>query len=342
MNLGFRIEKTVRFGMICVALLAGTGRGAAVGNYVSHTQNGNQIDFSTGGNQKVRIYVCTPGIVRVSLDDRGTFSSKRDVLGMEDVNRTWPEVSPLTVTDASESVVIATSALKITVQKSPFRISYATADGTALTADAAAMQSTGSSSGTPAFTFTQREDEHYFGWGAAFEQFRRGYHEIDNKNQTYSTRRSTACYMYSTGGYGMWFLFAEPYPNGSSWGDISNPTNGTGFDLRGTSAKYWMNPSTSPGNGGLMDYASYFFILGDTWKEAMTGYTLVSGRPPRLGKKFYGIMRDMYFRSGTTIDKFKGWADMFRTNRFNMDWVRMDNFFDWTNLGFLPSVRNSG
>jgi alpha-glucosidase (family GH31 glycosyl hydrolase) len=338
------LKSVARSGFCCLALSAGASFGAAVGNYVSHVQTGNQIDFTTGTTQKVRIYVCTPGIVRVSLDDRGTFTSTRDVLGMDDVNRTWDPVSSLTVTDATPgttgSVVISTSELKVTVQKAPFRISYAKADGTALTADAAAMQSTGSSSGNPTFTFTQGTNEHYFGWGLAFEQFRMGYHQIDNKNQTYSFRRSTACYMYSTGGYGLWFLFAEPYPNASAWGEITNPTTGTGFDLRGTTAKYWMNPSTSPANGGLMEYASYFFIMGN-WKEAMTGYTLVSGRPPRLGKKFYGIMRDMYFRSGTTVNTMRGWADMFRENRFNMDWVRMDNFFDWTNLGYLPTVPNS-
>jgi alpha-glucosidase len=332
-----------RAAVYCAALLAGMSYGAPVGNYASHEQKENQIDFGTGGSQKVRIYVCTPEIIRVSLDDRGTFDSKRDVLGMDDVNRTWPAVSPLTVTDetpgTSGKVLIATSALTITVQKSPFRISYAKADGTALTADAAAMQSTGSSSSTPAFTFTQAASEHYFGWGAAFEQFRQGYHKIDNKNQTYSTRRSTACYMYSTGGYGMWFLFAEPYPRNSAWGDISNPTTGTGFDLRGSTAKYWMNASTAPANGGLMEYASYFFFLGN-WKEAMSRYTLVSGRPPKLGKKWYGIMRDMYFRSPTSIATFKDWADMFRSNRFNMDWIRMDNFFDWTNLGYTTPPGN--
>jgi alpha-glucosidase (family GH31 glycosyl hydrolase) len=341
---GSFLKNVKRLGYCYLALFASASLGTPVGNYVSHIQTGNQIDFSTGTTQKVRVYVCTPTIVRVSLDDRGTFTSTRDVLGMDDVNRTWPEVTPLTVTDAtpgtSGSVVISTSALTITVEKSPFRISFAKADGTALTRDAAAMQSKGSSSGTPTFTFSQGTNEHYFGWGLAFEQFRKGYHNIDHKNQTYSYRRSTACYMYSTGGYGLWFLFAEPYPNTAALGEITNPTTGTGFDLRGTTAKYWMDPSTAPANGGLMDYASYFFILGD-WKEAMNGYTLVSGKPPRLGKKYYGIMRDMYFRSGTTVSTMRGWADMFRTNRFNMDLVRMDNFFDWTNLGYLPNVPNS-
>jgi alpha-glucosidase (family GH31 glycosyl hydrolase) len=338
-------------GFLFIAMLFTAGFGAAVGNYQSHgyvANSSNQIDsnhieFKTGTTQKVRIYVCTPSIVRVSLDDRGTFTSTKDVLGMDDVNRTWPLVTGLTVTDAtpgtSGSVVIATSALKITVAKSPFRISYAKADGTALTADAAAMQSAGTSQSVPTFTFTQGVNEHYFGWGLAFEQFRTGYHKIDHKNQTYSTRRGTACYMYSTGGYGMFFLFAEPVPPASQWGSISNPTTGTGFDLRGATAKYWMNATNDYDFGGAMEYASFYFIAGN-WKEAMTGYTDVSGKPPRLGKKYYGIMRDLYYPAGTSIATFTGWIDMFRSNRFNMDWVRMDNFFDWTNLGYATPPGN--
>ena len=335
-----------RICLLCSAALFTAGFSEPVGNYVSHTQTGNQIDF-TVSNGKVRIYVCTPGIARVSFDTRttGTFTSTKDVLGMDDVNRTWPDVAGLTVTDAtpgtSGTVEIKTSAMTIKVAKNPFRITYCKADGTTLTADAAAMNSNGSSQGAPTFTFTQAASEHYFGWGLAFEQFRSGYHKADNKGSTYSTRRSTACYMYSTGGFGMWFLFAEPWPNASAWGDITNPTQGTGFDLRGSTAKYWMNSSTLPANGGLMEYASYFIFVGN-WKEAMSGYTEVSGRPPKLGKKWYGYMRDLYYKSGTSVATFKSWADMYRKERFNMDWVRMDNFFDWTNLGYLPNVPNSG
>ncbi|MBN1757763.1 MAG: DUF4968 domain-containing protein [Chitinispirillaceae bacterium] len=340
--------KAARYARMALLTLVPAVFAGNVGNYTAHewTPGSNQIDFSTGGTQKVRIYVCSPEIIRVSIDDRGLFTSERDVLGMEDVNREWPAVEGLTVTDetpgATGTITIATSALNVKVQKTPFRISYFKTDGTFLTADTlTGMNSTGSAANKPTFIFTQTPEEHYFGWGLAFQQFRTGYHEIDHKGETFSIRRSTACYMYSTGGYGMWFMFAEPYPNSSAWGDISNPTTGTGFDLRGKTAKYWMNPSTDPANGGMMEYASYYFLLGN-WKQAMSNYTLVSGRPPRLGKKFYGIFRDMYFRSGTTVETFRSWKDMFRQNRFNIDWIRMDNFFDWTNLGYLPTVPNPG
>jgi alpha-glucosidase (family GH31 glycosyl hydrolase) len=332
--------------MLCMVSFFSAAYGDMVGNYVSHTHNGNQIDF-TVANGKVRIYICTPNIARVSFDTRatGTFTSTRDILGMDDVNRTWPDVAGLAVADSTPgttgTVEIKTSAMTIRVAKNPFRISYYKADGTSITNEAAAMNSNGASQGSPTFTFTQGTNEHYFGWGLAFEQYRSGYHKADNKGSTYSTRRSTALYMYSTGGYGIWLLFAEPWPNASQWGDITNPTQGCGFDLRGATAKYWMNSSTDPANGGTMEYASYFIFVGN-WKEAMSGYTEVSGRPPKLGKKWYGYMRDLYYKAGTSVTTFKGWADMYRKERFNMDWVRMDNFFDWTNLGYLPSVPNSG
>jgi alpha-glucosidase (family GH31 glycosyl hydrolase) len=322
-----------------LATLCSKSFSVAVGNYSSHTQTGNQIDI-TVSNGKVRVYVCKPNIMRVSWDAQGTFTSTQDVLGMPDLNRTdWAAVNP-TVTDGANALEISTSALKMSIAKNPFRISYYKAGGTTpLLADAAAMNDAGASASSPAFTFTQSESEHFFGWGLGFQWFRVAdagfYFSLDNKGQTYSKRRQTADYMYSTDGYGLFFLFAEPYPSSSAWGSISNGDPAAGFNLKDNTQKYWMSPSV------VMDYASYYFILGD-WKTAMSGYTEVAGRPPRLGKKFYGIMRDMYFRSGTTVNTMKSWADMFRQNRFNMDWVRMDNFFDWTNLGYLPNVPNSG
>ncbi|MBN1130727.1 MAG: DUF4968 domain-containing protein, partial [Chitinispirillaceae bacterium] len=256
----------------------------------------------------------------------------------------WPAVT-FTVDSTSDSavVIIRTAELTVRVQKAPFRISFYKADGTYLTGDAAAMESAGTRDTMPAFTFTQRPDEHYFGWGLAMPWFKGSYREIDNKGKKIGHRSETACYMYSTGGYGLWLLFAEPAPSGSVWSPMSSwwSSTGAGFNLEGATAKYWMNPSSDYSFGGPMEYASYFFFSG-TWKEAMSSYTLISGRPPRLNKKYYGIMRGLYYRSGTTITTMRGWADMFRTSRFNMDWVRMDNFFDWTNLGYLPEVPNPG
>ncbi|MBN2037989.1 MAG: DUF4968 domain-containing protein [Chitinispirillaceae bacterium] len=330
-----------RLWLFIAAMLFSLGFSQAVGTYSSHTQNGNQIDI-TVSNGVVRVYVCEPGIVRVSFDTRSSsrFSSSQDVLGMADLNRTWPAVSGVTVTNGTSALEITTSALRMSIAKSPFRISYYKAgSSTPLVSDAAAMNNRGSSSGSPTFTFTQGSSEHFFGWGKAFQWFRCNdggfYFSLDNKNQSYAKRRSTGAYMYSTGGYGLFFLFGEPWPNQSQWGSISLGAVGIGYDLRGSTQKYWMNSEY------VMNYSSYFFILGD-WKTAISGYTKVSGRPPKLGKKFYGIMRDMYYRSGTTINTMRGWADMFRNNRFNMDWVRFDNFFDWTNLGYLPNVPNRG
>ncbi|MBN1308620.1 MAG: DUF4968 domain-containing protein [Chitinispirillaceae bacterium] len=334
MNRKSLFKRVVRRSLCCAALMSGVSYGAAIGTYQSHVQSGNQIDI-TVSNGKLRIYVCDTNIVRVSFDTRGTFASNQDVLGMEDVNRTWPAVAGLTVTDGTSALDITTPSLRVSVAKNPIRISYyRIGNSTPLTAETGAMNSSGT-----VVTFTQGADEHFFGWGTAFQWFRvqdNGfYFSLDNKGQRYAKCRETACYMYSTGGYGLFFLFAEPNPSQSQWGPISAGDPGAGFDLTGSTQKYSMSPRMG------MDYASYFFIAGD-WKTAMTGYTLVSGRPPRLGKKFYGIMRDMYFHSGTSVATMKGWADMFRNNKFNMDWVRMDNFFDWTNLGYLPSVPNPG
>ncbi len=340
-----------RMVFLCAMLLFTLGYSAAVGTYTTHTVSGNTINF-TVTNGAVRIIVCTPSMVRVSFDTRGpTFTATDDVLSMADVNQTWTGTTP-TVTDPTPGLTgnirIATSAMVVNVAKNPFLLTYYKADGTTeITHETQPMNSNGSSTGTPAVCFVQTAAEHYYGWGAAFEYLRGTYRSIDNKAHEYHTRRSMALYMYSTGpsstaqGYGIWLLFCEPYPSASAWGDITNPTQGCGFDLTGATAKFYMNPNSEDSYTAPMDYLSYYFCAGD-WKTAMSNYTLASTRPPRLGKKFYGMMRDMYFHNNAPDNCGSGcirpWIDMFRSNHFNMDWIRMDNFQDWTSL----SLANAG
>ncbi len=309
-----------------------------VNMYMSHSVNGNAVDFTCGAGQSVRIYVCRPNIVRVSFDTRttGKFTSARDVLGMADINRAWDPVS-YTADDSGTYVLIRTSALKIHVQKSPFRLTYYDSTGALITGEDASrgMAVNASTAANPAVQFTQKADEHYFGWGLTYAWLRDGGSvKIDNKGQTYAKRRSEGYYMYSTAGYGLFLLFAEPRPPQTGIGDIDGGAASAGFDLTGNYAKYWQSPSSQYGFGS-MEYLSYFFIAGD-WRTAISGYTEASGRPPIIGKKWYGIHRDCYLQTATTND-MRAWCNMFRQLRFPMDVIRMDNFFDWGNLGYLPS-----
>jgi hypothetical protein len=343
-------RKNLWVSFLCILpALTAASYGATIGTYTSHTQNANRVDI-TVSNGMLRIYFCDANIVRVSFDTRGTFSSTQDVLGMADVNRVWSDPG-VTVVDGTDTLSIATSSLKIRLRKTDsLRLSFfrMPAD-TLLTQDVAGMNSAGTSSALPVVTFAQGAGEHFYGWGDAFQWFRctdTGFFwSLDKKGYSYSrivsASRETACYMYSTGGYGLFFLFAEPYISGSP--PMPSYVSGAGYDLTGNTQKYFMSSRTSTTNsGGTMNYASYFLIAG-SWKTAMSGYTLLSGRPPRLGKKFYGIMRDMYFRNddGYTYTSISGWIDMFRSNRFNMDWVRMDNFEDWTALAYTPAAASA-
>jgi len=328
-----------RTGLLFTVLLFTLGYCTAVGTFSSYTQSGNQFNI-TVSNGQVRIYVVDANTVRVSWDATGTFTSTDDVLGMNDVNRTFPAVSPLTVTDGAAQLDIATSALTCRVQKNPFRIYWLNTSGTELTHDAAAMDDAGSTQATPTFTFNSAAAEHYYGWGAGFEHFRNTGYGVDHKGITYALHRSMGHYMYSTGpaaglGYGVWPIFAEQYSYG--WGPISNPTPGSGYSISAGSgtARYWMSPNRT------VAYASYYFCKGD-WKTAMAGFTKVSGRSPRIGKKFYGIARDMYPGPGTPVafSRFDSWEQSIRAKKINMDWHKMDNFFDWTNLCSNPPATN--
>lgn len=312
-----------------------------VGNWMSTDASVvNTIDFACAGSQTVRIYVCAPNIARVSFDTRTTnkFTSTRDVLSMADINRSWPAVS-YTVDSTSDAaaVSIITSAMRIRVQKSPFRLTYYDSTGAQITGeDAARGMTVNSDSASPAVQFIQGADEHYFGWGLSYSWYRE-YQNIDNKGQSYSRKRSEAYYMYSTAGYGLFLLFAEPRPTSTSWADIANGVPAAGFNCTGNYVRYWQSPSTQYGFGP-MEYLSYFFIAGN-WRTAIDGYTQISGRPALIGKKWLGIHRDFYIYNIDYV-QMQRWATKIRAKRYPMDVVRFDHFFDWGNFGYLPSVAN--
>lgn len=331
-------------GFLFSVLLFTAAFSTAVGTYSSYVVSGNRVTVTTSTGP-VRIEFCDTNIARISFDPAGSFTSSQDVLGDADLNRTWPAVAGFSAVLNGTTLQIGTTALNVRLTATAgtaVRLSFYH-NGTLLTNQTAAMNHNGAA----AVTLAQATNEHFFGWGAGFQWFRPGdagfYFSLDNKGRSYSRPRSTAPYMYSTGpsansgGYGLFFMFAEPIAVGSQWGRISGGATGAGvsFNLAGSTQIY--------GNSSLaMNWLSHYFIAGN-WKQAIAGYTKISGRPPALGKKWYGIMRDMYFaRGAATYTTMRTWADMFRNNRFNMDWIRMDNFYDWSNLGYLPTVPNPG
>jgi alpha-glucosidase len=302
--------------------------GVDVGNYVSHSQNANVITINCDGSQKVRITVCTPLIVKVDFDPRGTFASSQDMLSADFTTKTWDPLPQPVVSDKGSSLEIETGKLRVTVQKSPLRIKYYDQLTSALITGDTDNRGMACGGGVkPWVQFSKRSDEHFFGWGMAMAWYWDGnMKKVDKTGLAYDRRYLEAPFMFSTGGYGIFCLFAVPKPNRTTSNAEGVGDNGPGFDLT-SNAAFWAQEDHP------MDYLSYYFIGGGDYRAVIDGYTQVSGRPAKIGKKWYGIWRDIYLFGGVSPDDMRSIADRWREGKFPMDNVRFDEFYDWGKLG---------
>jgi alpha-glucosidase (family GH31 glycosyl hydrolase) len=326
---------------VLAGALVALGYGAQVGDYVSHTTNGNMIVINTGGTQKVRITVCTPTIVRVEFDPRGTLTDNFDLLDADFMTKSWTPAQQPVVTDKGASMEIATGKLTVQVQKSPLRIKWIeTATGTTLTGEDNTRGMAVGSGENPWLQLTQRSEEHYFGWGEAYGWLKKGLAICDKKGYAVPTnevRGNEAPFMYSTSGYGIFVLFGAKETGGTT---LSVSDKSPSYDLRGGYAKY------QPAIDYVPNMLCYYFITGpsgsasvNNWREIIDGYTQITGKPQILGKKWYGIHRDVC-KIDLTVSDMQAICDGWRNGRFPMDVVRQDVDFDWGKLGYLPTVPN--
>ena len=334
------VRSVVRYAWcLCATLLGTLVYGTQVGDYVSHTVTGNAVVINTGGTQKVRITVCTPTIVRVEFDPRGTLSDNFDLLDADFMTKVWTPAQQPVVTDAGASITIETGKLTIQVQKSPLRIKYVeTASGKVLTGEDNSRGMAAGSGENPWLQFTQTASEHYFGWGEAYGWLKKGQKTCDKKGLAMPTtdiRGIEAPFMYSTGGYGVFVLFGAFDPNRTGTSSQKSPS----YDLTGNFAKY------QPASDYVPNMLGYYFIAGpsgsasvNNWREVMGNYTQITGTPQLLGKKWYGISRDVCLPNFHPASAMQTICDGWRNGRFPMDAVRWDQNYDWGNFGYLPTV----
>lgn len=343
MNVGF-VKRIFRnaVGLLSITLCT-WGYGTQVGDYVSHTTNGNMIVINSGGTQKVRITVCTPTIVRVEFDPRGTLTDNFELLDADFMTKTWTPAQQPVVTDKGTSIEIATGKLTIQVQKSPLRIKYVeTATSKVLTGEDNSRGMAVGGGENPWLQLAQTTEEHYFGWGEAYGWLKKGQKQCDKKGlamPTNEVRGTEAPFMYSTAGYGVFVLFGAKDIGRTTYGFTPNEKSPS-YDLRGSYAKYQPAPDYVPNMLG------YYFIAApsgssseNNWREIIDCYTQITGTPQILGKKWYGIHRDICKVDLSVTDMF-AIADGWRNGRFPMDVVRQDLNWDWGKLGYLPNVPN--
>ena len=348
------------------AVFCGTSQAAITtnfGNYGgSYTVDGNKVTFTckmsptgTVGTHStvrdtmpsLRLTICTPSIVRVEYDPTGRFTPyasnlvgdalcdwgtshlcpelSNDFLASDFNRKQWPLVA-FTHSDSSSAVIIETSSLRLRVTKTPLRVQYFRKTDNSLllaedTQNPIACTINDNNLNTGAMAFRRTDTEHLFGWSmpwwAQFDDSYWNLFEITNRVGGQLSYTFEPIF-YSSLGYGV-FAFCLKL-------DTRNPIRIT---FGGSTGRPYF--AGQPNDMLSTQYMTYYFINGPQVSNILDGYTQITGRPPLMNKKYYGIQKVLfreYERYGSDImaflPVFKNYVDKHRQTGHHLDIATLD------------------
>jgi alpha-glucosidase len=263
--------------LLVVNAFAQTGIG---GNKSGYKKQGNTLYFKNV-NGDVQIELCSPAMFRVRASWSRKFAPDEHLM---QENYNWPAVN-YKVTDAKSAYVIQTSALIITVIKSPFIINVSDIKGLILSSEYVpkngGMHHIGD---TVMCTKDLMPNEHFFGFGERmdFTDQRNKLVKL-NVGRGKSKNNLLGAYNINEANY-------SPVPFFMS-------TRGYGIYLHNSSATAWDMGSKSAdeysfkANDGELDY---YFIYGPTFPAILNIYLSVTGKSPLLPRFAFGLHMGTY------------------------------------------------
>lgn len=276
-----------------------------VPDYVSHTTDGNRIDFHLQRNARVRLSLNTAGMARVQFSPDGKFRSDASPDYFMVQKFDWEPVSHR-IQDHGDYLGIHTEAMTIRVRKSPFRLQMYDAGNTRLIvkdADAEGMYAEQDQRGV------SREENGAnharFGFGAGDH----GHSRPLNKNAGYDQftvthGRTCVPFFMSTAGYGVFLNTVEKQTSFDSSG---------GFQTTG--------------------FLDYWYMAGD-FKKVLGLYSELTGRMNLFPKWAYGFMLSKYGMDHATQAEFSEWINRLRKEDYPTDSYVFD--FGWRGGKFHP------
>jgi len=241
------------------------------GNYQSgFKQEGNRFYF-TNTSSKTIIEFCTPSMFRVRTSFTGSFAD----------NEPWMvqqyNFQPVAVTAKQNSgdFLLASSALKIKIIKSPFRIEVYNTKNELLSADNGSYKM----ADTIGCIKKLGADEHFFGFGERMDFLDRR-----RKKLTLNVGRGTGL-PHAIGAYNILEANYSPVPffmSTKGYGIFFHNAYPTTWDM-GASNEQAYSFSAS---GGELDY---YFMVGPTFPQLLMDYTSLTGRSPLLPKFALGL-----------------------------------------------------
>ena len=272
------------------------------GNVVSwFSNNFNELTF-TCQTAVVKLELLDTHVARVRQSAKPVAFSAHSSFT---VVRDWPR-PPMTVIDKTESLLVTNAGLQIDVQKSPFRLTYRTPDGTVLLSDTNTLGLACQTDGRSA-NFLMPASEQYYGLGLSPTKSlsHRGQKRVlYNRRVDFQSGVMTDMavpLMVSSGGYGVFVDNTFP----QEWD----------FSRRGETQ--WQVTV----RGGELDY---YFIAGQP-AEVLDQYTQMTGRAPLPPRWTLGYLQSKFgYRNWAEVFAAK---DAFRSNDLPCDGLVLDLYW---------------
>ena len=247
---------TMIFCLIAPMLYAGD----VTGNCLSYTQDGRCVNFSLEDGSVIQLRLCSPSVVRVWYSPDGTLTRSNESFAV--VNEDLEGIGELIVNEQNACYEIFTDKLRIRVNKNPFNLQIFDKWQKLLFSDH--LDKGHISEGTKKIEYKSlRRDEHFFGLGEKTGK-------LDRRGESYKMWNSDKpCYSTVEDPlYKSIPFFMSSY----RYGIFLDNTYKTEFKFGTESRDYY---SFEAPNGEMI----YYFIFGKDYKEIMTQYVGLTGKP---------------------------------------------------------------
>jgi alpha-D-xyloside xylohydrolase len=302
--------------MAACLLLSLTAINYCKAEVVSYTKNQDGVSFKLNKGCMF-IHVCKPDLIEIKYTVFNTFPNKTSLV----VNNTWKEKVPFKILDKKSSVLITTSRLNISVDKTTNAITYTDLNGKVITSETAENKNMKAATiaGIDTYNcntqFNSPADEALFGLGC---------HPEDSLSINYKGRDQSLEIKYMTGAVPV-LLSTKGY--GLLWDNYS-ASNFFGTEANNTQFEY------SSESGKMVDY---YFFYGPDFDQIINLYRIATGKAPMFAKWTFGLFQsqDRY----KTQQEILSVKDAYRQNHIPVDAIVQDWYW-WSPLPIGSHIMN--
>jgi len=277
----------------------------ASASIVSFKKDVNGVTFTLDkGLMKVKI--CSENIVEVKYTMMPSFDLRKSLV----INNEWRGATKFTISENKDEIIIATSNLKILVNRETNAIKFTDLKGSLILAEdgengkkMTATEVAGIQVNNCVTQFLSPADEALYGLGC---------HPEDTLSINYKGRDQDLVIKYMTGAIPV-LLSNKGY--GLIWDNYS-PSYFRGAEAGNTKYKYLSE------SGNMIDY---YFIYGPEFDRIISSYRLATGAAPMYPKWAFGLFQSQdRYKSQAEVLSVK---DNYRKNKIPVDCIVQDWFY---------------